>query len=148
MKTKTGIGGLLYLMCAALSGGAYFIDTSSSSVGFIGGIFAFVWVVAALWAFRELGNVYYTSYDVDVESHYEYDLIFVTAARRVANQSSIGFLAGIGMTVTVLFLEGFSGLSAILGNQIVMMNLGAGVISILTSLILRSVVPPVDRRQF
>ncbi len=143
MKAKTAMGGFLYLICAILSGGSFLLESEMgtySTVAFMGGIFALVWIMAALWAFRELGNVYYTSYDTDVESHYDYDIIIVTASRRVANQSSIGFLAGIGVLSVVLFLEGFSGISAMLGNQIVMMNLIAGALSIMASMILRSVV--------
>ena len=134
MKAKTATGGALYLVCAILSGlGLILGQGSTSLMPFVDGVFALVWLFAAVWAFRELGNVYFTQYDTEV------DLIIVTASRRVANQSSIGFLSGIGMLLMVFLLEGMYNLSALITDLTNLFAAAAGVLSILASMVLRSV---------
>jgi hypothetical protein len=139
MKAKTATGGTLYLVCAALSGfGLISGQNSTSLIPFLGGIFALVWLFAAVWAFKELGNVYFTQYDADVDHYTDYDLIILTASRRVANQSSIGFLAGIGMVILIFLLEGMYNPMAIIMEMGNLVNLAAGILSIVSSMILRS----------
>ncbi len=140
MKTKTAAGGTIYLVCAVLSGlGLILGQGSTSLIPFIGGLFALVWLFAAVWAFRELGNVYFTQYNTEVDHHTDYDLIIVTASRRVANQSSIGFLAGIGVLLTAFLLEGMYNPVSLVNELSNLMIMIAGVLSIISSLILRSV---------
>ncbi|MFW9921441.1 MAG: hypothetical protein ACFFED_17715 [Candidatus Thorarchaeota archaeon] len=141
MKTKTAIGGTLYLVCAILSGLSLIVSdpSSYSLIPFMGGLFALVWLFASVWAFRELGNVHFTQYHTEVDRYTDYDLIIVTASKRVANQSSIGFLAGIGMIILIFLLEGMYNPMAIISDYTNLMNLIAGALSILSSMILRSV---------
>jgi hypothetical protein len=140
MKAKTAAGGTLYLICAILAGMSLILGQGSTSLmPFIGGVFALVWLFAAVWAFRELGNVYFTQYDTEVDHHVDYDLIIVKASRRVANQSSIGFLAGIGMLLMVFLLEGMYDLSILITDITNLLIFLAGVLSIVASMTLRSV---------
>ena len=140
VKAKTAIGGILYLVCAVLSGfGLILAQNSTSLMPFIAGVFALVWLLAAVWAFRELGNVYFTQYDTEVDRHVDYDLIIVTASQRVGNQSSIGFLAGIGMLLMVVLLEGMYDPMVLVNNLTNLLALAAGILSIISSMVLRSV---------
>ena len=140
MKLKTAAGGTIYLICAALSGLTLILGQASTSlIPFIAGLFALVWLFASVWAFRELGNVYFTQYDTEVDHHVDYDLIILTASQKVANQSSIGFLAGIGMLLMVLLLEGMYNPLALINEFTNLLAMTAGFLSIVSSMILRSV---------
>jgi hypothetical protein len=113
-----------------------------SMVSYMAAMFALIWLLTAIWAFKRIGTVQYTDYDVDVDKEYsgvDYDVYSatVTSSQRRANQNVIGFYAGLGMVIMVFLFEGMYNPMALFYNLNLLLSLGAGILSILVSWVLR-----------
>ena len=137
----------MYLICMGLAGASTYFDYQSnpdalSIVSYMSAMFAVIWLLTAIWAFKRIGTVQYTDYDVDVEKEYtgvDYEVYSATAtsSQRRANQNVIGFYAGLGMVIMIFLFEGMSNPMALFYNLSLLLSLGAGVLSILCSWFLR-----------
>ena len=147
LSQKTTIQGIMYLTCMSLAGASFYLDYQStlgalSIVSYLSAMFALIWLLTAIWAFKRIGTVQYTDYDVDVDKEYsgvDYDVYSatVTSSQRRANQNVIGFYAGLGMVIMVFLFEGMYNPMALFYNLSLLLSLGAGVLSLLGSWILR-----------
>jgi len=147
LNQKTTAQGIMYLICMVLAGASVYLDYQSNSgalstVSYLSAMFAFIWFLTAIWAFKRLGTVRYTDYDIDVEKEYsgvDYDVYSATATprRRSANQNVIGLYAGIGMVIMIFVLEGMYNPMALFYDLRLLLSLGAGLLSILVSWFLR-----------
>ncbi|MHA2424950.1 MAG: hypothetical protein ACXAEF_09195 [Candidatus Thorarchaeota archaeon] len=147
MSSKTTMQGIMYLICMGLAGASAYLGYQSnpstiSMVSYMAAMFALIWLLTAIWAFKRIGTVQYTDYDVDVDKEYsgvDYDVYSatVTSSQRRANQNVIGFYAGLGMVIMVFLFEGMYNPMALFYNLNLLLSLGAGILSILVSWVLR-----------